>query len=125
MSIIFVFGSNLAGRHGAGAALFAKRHYGALYGNGIGPQGCSYAIPTKDEQIETLPITKIKQYITDFIIFSRENQQHTFYLTRIGCGLAGYKDKDIAHLFNGIEFNVKVSSLWIPYFPYHTTWTNI
>lgn len=125
MSEIFVFGSNLSGRHGAGAARFAAIHYGAIYGNGIGPQGCSYAIPTKDENINTLPIVRIKQYITDFILFTRENQHRTFHLTRIGCGLAGYKDKEIAPLFNGIEFNVKIASLWIPYFPYHTTWTNI
>lgn len=125
MSEIFVFSSNLSGIHGAGAAKFALQHYGAIYGNGIGPQGESYAIPTKDFQINTLPLQEIKKYITDFVMFSRENQNKIFHLTRVGCGLAGYKDRDIAPLFNGIEFNVKVSSLWIPFFPYHPTWTNI
>jgi hypothetical protein len=125
MPEIFVFGSNLSGIHGAGAAKFAAQHYGAIYGNGVGPQGESYAIPTKDFQINTLPLHEIKKYITDFILFSKENSNQIFHLTRVGCGLAGYKDRDIAPLFNGIEFNVKVSSLWIPFFPYHQTWTNI
>lgn len=125
MTPIFVFGSNLSGIHGAGAAKFAVIHHGAIYGNGIGPQGSSYAIPTKDEKIQTLPLKIIKQHITDFILFSRENSNQIFHLSRIGCGLAGYKDRDIAPMFNGIEFNVKVSSLWIPFFPYHQTWTNI
>lgn len=125
MSEIFVFGSNLSGIHGAGAAKFAAQHYGAVYGKGIGPNGSSYAIPTKDLKINTLPLHEIKKYITDFILFSRENQNQIFHLTRVGCGLAGYKDRDIAPLFNGIEFNVKVSSLWIPFFPYHQTWTSI
>lgn len=125
MSEIFVFGSNLSGIHGAGAAKFATQHYGAIYGKGIGPIGCSYAIPTKDLKINTLPLHEIKKYITDFILFSRENPNQIFHLTRVGCGLAGYKDRDIAPMFNGIEFNVKVSSLWIPFFPYHKIWTNI
>jgi hypothetical protein len=67
---IFVFGSNLAGRHGKGAALTAYKTYGAIYGQGIGLQGDSYAIPTKDEKINTLPLSKIKKYVEQFIKFA-------------------------------------------------------
>jgi hypothetical protein len=97
---IFVFGSNLAGRHGKGAALFAKNHRGAIYGKGIGLQGESYAIPTKDAKLKTLTLIDIQKYIIDFIEFARENQNMNFKVTPIGCGLAGYKPCDIAPLFD-------------------------
>jgi len=96
---IFVFGSNLAGRHGKGAALFALQNHGAIYGQGIGHQGNSYAIPTKDHQLKTLPVSEIKTYVNQFIRYARKNPQLQFNVTRIGCGLAGYTDSDIAPLF--------------------------
>lgn len=99
MKQVFVFGSNLAGIHGAGAALFAKQNHGAIQGQGIGLQGNSYAIPTKDHQIKTLPISEIKKHVNVFITFAIENPKLIFNVTRIGCGLAGYKNKDIAPLF--------------------------
>lgn len=100
MNDIFVFGSNQAGRHGKGAALFARKHHGAKYGQGYGLQGQSYAIPTKDEHIKTLPLDTIQIYIEDFIKFAKEHPELTFNITKIGCGLAGYKwDKDIRPLF--------------------------
>ncbi len=85
---IFVFGSNLAGRHGAGAALYARQNHGAVYGQGIGLQGNSYAIPTKDERIQTLPHERIEVYVRDFIRFACQHPEHTFNVTPIGTGLA-------------------------------------
>lgn len=103
---IFVFGSNLAGRHGAGAALYAYKNFGAIYGQGEGIMGQSYAIPTKDKDIKTLPLNNIKVYIDNFLIYARNNPDKTFLVTEIGCGLAGYKPKDIAPFFTEISLNV-------------------
>src|SRR5687767_5023360 len=89
MTEIFVFGSNLGGRHGKGAALHAAKHYRAIYGQGIGRQGDSYAIPTKDERLRTLPLHKIKEYVEDFLTYAKEHPGLTFKLTAIGTGLAG------------------------------------
>jgi hypothetical protein len=88
---IFVFGSNLAGRHGKGAALWARQHRGAIYGQGIGLQGNSYAIPSKDSQLRTLPLGVIEQHVSAFLAFARSRPELTFQLTPIGCGLAGYR----------------------------------
>ena len=88
MAIIFVFGSNLAGRHGAGAALDARKNHGAIYGQGVGLQGNSYAVPTKDEHIKTLPYERIEVYVRDFIRFACQHPEHTFNVTPIGTGLA-------------------------------------
>lgn len=112
---IFVFGSNLAGRHGAGAAKYARQHYGAIYGQGIGLQGDSYAIPTKDYNIETLPLSEIKRYVDMFLDFAKNHPKLEFQLTRIGCGLAGYKDDQIAPMFVGLPRNVTVPEEWVYY----------
>lgn len=82
---VFVFGSNLAGRHGKGAALWAKQHRGAIYGQGEGYQGSSYAIPTKDERINTLPLFRIRNYVHLFKRFAREHPELTFHLTPASC----------------------------------------
>jgi len=86
--MIFVFGSNLAGRHGAGAALYARKNHGAIYGQGVGLQGNSYAIPTKDEHIKTLPYERIEGYVRDFIRFACKHPELIFNVTPIGTGLA-------------------------------------
>ena len=116
---IFVFGSNLAGIHGAGAALYAKLHHGAPYiknvtaewgvkgKNGVGLQGSAYAIPTKDEWIKTLPIERIEPFVKEFIEFAKANNEMNFNVVRVGCGLAGYKEIQIAPLFEGSPSNVK------------------
>ncbi|MDE6309073.1 MAG: hypothetical protein K2L93_07730 [Muribaculaceae bacterium] len=91
---IFVFGSNLAGVHASGAARCAVENFGAVMGQGVGLQGQSYAIPTMQGGIDT-----IKPYVDQFIDFARECDQNTFYVTRIGCGIAGFKDEEIAPLF--------------------------
>ena len=91
---IFVFGSNLAGMHGGGAAYAAYRKFGAIWGQGVGLQGQSYAIPTMQGGVET-----IKPYVDEFIAFAREHTELTFLVTRIGCGIAGFRDEQIAPLF--------------------------
>lgn len=93
---IFVFGSNLAGSHGGGAARLAYEHFGAVWGQGVGLQGQSYAIPTMQGGVET-----IKPYVDEFIRFAKENRHLTFLVTRIGCGIAGFRDGEIAPLFKG------------------------
>jgi len=96
---IFVFGSNEAGIHGAGAARIAFLKFGAEMGLGNGLSGNSYAIPTKDRNVETLPLDKVKSYIDEFIGFVLNNQNLTFYLTKIGCGLAGFTIEGIKNIF--------------------------
>lgn len=91
---VFVFGSNLAGIHAGGAARVALERFGAVMGQGVGMQGQSYAIPTMQGGVDT-----IKPYVDDFIKLAREWDQTTFYVTRIGCGIAGFKDSEIAPLF--------------------------
>lgn len=92
---IFVFGSNLAGMHGGGAALFAARHFGAVMGQGVGLQGQSYAIPTMQGGVET-----IKPYVDEFCRFAIQHPEYKFLVTRIGCGIAGFRVKEIAPLFS-------------------------
>lgn len=91
---VFVFGSNLAGMHLGGAAKTAVKRFGAVMGQGVGMQGQSYAIPTMQGGVET-----IKPYVDNFIALAREWDQTTFYVTRIGCGIAGFSDEEIAPLF--------------------------
>lgn len=91
---IFVFGSNLKGLHGGGAAYIAYRKFGAIMGEGVGLQGQSYGIPTMQGGVET-----IRPYVDDFIAFAKAHKELTFLVTRIGCGIAGFRDEDIAPLF--------------------------
>ena len=114
---IFVFGSNLAGIHGAGAARTAVRKYGAVYGQGIGLQGNSYGVPTKDSRIKTLPVASIKVHVDEFIEFASVHKALMFYVTRIGCGLAGYTDDRIAPLFVNSPKNVNLPSEWQEFMP--------
>lgn len=91
---VFVFGSNLAGHHGGGAARAALNKFGAIMGQGVGLQGQSYAIPTMQGGVET-----IKPYVDDFIAYAKAHPELKFYVTRIGCGIAGFTDEEIAPLF--------------------------
>lgn len=91
---IFVFGSNLAGMHGGGAARTARLKFGAIPGVGVGPQGQSYAIPTMQGGSDT-----IRPYVDQFIEYAKNNPQKIFLVTRIGCGIAGFRDVEIAPLF--------------------------
>lgn len=120
---IFVFGSNLAGRHGAGAAKAAKLEYGAAYGKGMGRTGNAYAIPTKDgrnnadlkDPRQNLPLEQVRAHIADFIAYARNHPELRFFVTRIGCGLAGRRDEEIGPLFEGAPSNCSLPSDWKPY----------
>ena len=92
---VFVFGSNLEGMHGGGAAFAAWKKFGAVMGCGVGLRGQSYAIPTMQGGVET-----IEPYVSSFIAFAKEHSELFFYVTRIGCGIAGFRDKEIAPLFS-------------------------
>lgn len=107
---IFVFGSNLAGIHAGGAARVAYERFGAIMGQGVGIQGQSYAIPTMQGGVDT-----IKPYVDEFIALAREWDQNTFYVTRIGCGIAGFTDEEIAPLFaEALElYNVRLPESFV------------
>lgn len=121
-NMIFVFGSNLGGIHGAGAAAFAKNHRGASWGVGVGFRGQSYAIPTKGIECSvgmnppkvgsTLPLETIKVFVEQFIDFAEECPELQFQVTRIGCGLAGLNDWDIAPMFDGAPDNCWFDQAW-------------
>lgn len=91
---IFVFGSNLQGAHGGGAARIARKRFGAKMGQGVGLQGQSYAIPTMQGGTDT-----VKPYVDEFIDFAKKHPDLTFLVTRIGCGIAGFTEDDMAPLF--------------------------
>jgi hypothetical protein len=112
---IFVFGSNLAGRHGAGAAYTAYVKFGAVYGVGAGRTGQCYAIPTKDYNINTLPLRVIEEHVNAFYRYARLHGNLTFLVTPIGCGLAGYTYEDIAPLFlsHGLVKNITLPAEFI------------
>lgn len=103
---VFVFGSNLAGMHGGGAARVARLRFGAVMGNGVGMQGRSYAIPTMQGGTET-----IRPYVNDFIAYAKEHPELTFLVTPIGCGIAGFEPEDIAPLFKEAS---NVENIWLP-----------
>lgn len=92
---IFVFGSNLAGAHGGGAAYTAYRKFGAIWGQGVGLQGQSYAIPTMQGGVDT-----IRPYVDEFIAFAKVHPELTFLVTRVGCGIAGFTNEEISPLFS-------------------------
>jgi hypothetical protein len=102
---IFCFGSNLAGIHGAGAAKTALQ-WGAVMGRGQGHSGQTYAIPTKNEHIQTLSLYRIRMFVYIFIDYAIGNPELEFLLTPIGCGLAGYKPEQIAPMFKHAPSNV-------------------
>lgn len=109
---IFVFGSNEAGRHGKGAALAAVKNHGAVYGQGVGLQGRSYAIPTKAADLDVLPLEVIERYVDEFLAFAAQHPEMTFKVTRVGCGLAGHRDEDIFPLFKGAPDNCLLPGIW-------------
>ncbi|QIG69420.1 hypothetical protein EVB79_050 [Rhizobium phage RHph_N3_13] len=112
MNRIFVFGSNLAGRHGKGAALHALKYYGAELGNGHGLQGNSYAIPTKDYYLRPLSVEYIKGFCEQFVEYARAHPHLEFDLTPVGCGLAGYTREEIRPFFKDAPSNVYFTKEW-------------
>lgn len=109
--IIFVFGSNLAGRHGLGAAKTAVLYFGAKYGIGQGISGNSYGIATKDTRIQILNLKEIEAGVDRFKRFASQSE-HKFLVTKVGCGLAGYNDYDVAPMFDGVSENVLLPDTW-------------
>lgn len=107
---IFVFGSNLEGMHGGGAALIAYNKFGAIWGQGVGLQGQSYGIPTMHGGVDV-----IKPYVDEFIEFAKSHPKLIFLVTRIGCGIAGFRDEEIAPLFKDAKEleNVYLPKGWI------------
>lgn len=103
---IFVFGSNLAGAHGGGAAYLAYQRFGAVMGQGVGLQGQSYAIPTMQGGANT-----ILPYVEEFIAFAQQHPEMTFLVTKIGCGIAGFTPAEIAPLFAGA---IEVENIHLP-----------
>ena len=120
----FVFGSNESGLHGAGAARYALEHRCAIWGRGVGFQGTSYAIPTKDHNVETLPLVAVESYVKGFLHFAELHPETTFLVTQIGCGLAGFTAEQIAPLFSLAPRNCKFSTAWSKWLPHHETWTD-
>jgi len=108
---VFVFGSNLAGRHGGGAARTALE-WGAKWGQAVGLAGNTYALPTKSADVgSTLPLSEIQSHVLDFIEFARSNPTLEFLVTEIGCGLAGLDPKDIAPMFQEC---CSLENVWLP-----------
>lgn len=103
---IFVFGSNLEGSHGGGAAAIAAKKFGAIWGQGVGLQGQSYGIPTMHGGIPA-----IKPYVDEFIEFAKNNAELDFLVTRIGCGIAGFLEEEIAPLF---ENAASLENVYLP-----------
>lgn len=103
---IFVFGSNLEGAHGGGAALTAYRKWGAIWGQGTGLQGQTYGIPTMHGGPD-----KIKPYVDEFIAFAKAHPEMKFLVTPVGCGIAGFTAAEIAPLFAGAE---EMENVWLP-----------
>lgn len=109
---VFVFGSNLRGAHGSGAARIAYINFGAAYGTGVGHTGQCYAIPTKDAKIETLPLIMIAPFVGLFKDTAAINPKSKYLVTQIGCGLAGYSPKDIAPMFKNSPKNCYFDEAW-------------
>ncbi len=112
MTEIFVFGSNLAGRHGKGAALDAARYHGAKRGVGQGRTGNAYAIPTKDAQLRVLPLKAIEAHVHSFLAYARRESGLQFKVTAIGTGLAGYSHEQIAPMFKDAPANCVLPDEW-------------
>ena len=120
--MIFVFGSNLAGKHNGGAARVAAENYGAVNGQGEGRQGVSYAIPTLDGDFERLFLSEISESAKRFIAYAQLYDDLDFMVTRIGCGIAGFKDEEIAPMFLDAPPNCQFDSAWMQWLPNHATW---
>ncbi len=110
-----MFGSNLAGEHLGGAARAAAQTHGAQWGAAIGPTGRAYAIPSLGPDFERLPIGTIAAHVADFIAYAAAHPHTRFFVTRIGCGIAGFRDEEIAPLFAAAPANCSFAETWRPY----------
>jgi len=115
--LVFVFGSNESGVHGAGAARVAREKYGATWGCAYGRTGDAFGIPTKSRMLEPLSLKRIEWYVKGFLTYAREHPQDTYMVTRVGCGLAGFKDEDIAPMFALAPDNCQFDTAWSQWLP--------
>jgi hypothetical protein len=121
--MIFVFGSNCKGVHGGGAARFAHLKKGAVMGIGEGPTGECYALPTVVKIGDApMPLEEVKSHVDKFIAYAIEHPEYTFQVTRIGCGLAGFTDKQIAPMFVNAPDNCEIDSVWQQWLPAKKVW---
>lgn len=112
---VFVFGSNLSGIHGAGAAAYALKHKGAVWGEGNGHFGNSYALPTKDRKIRSMTTAPIGMFVRQFLDYATAHPELTFQVTQVGCGLAGNAPSVIAPMFRGAPLNCQFDEAWKPW----------
>ena len=117
--MIFVFGSNRSGIHGAGAARYAAVHKGAEWGIGEGPTGASYALPTKGFHIKEISLDEVNEHVQKFIAHSRKHDHQDFQVTQVGCGLGGFTKDDIAPLFEFAPMNCYFDTAWKSNLPEH------
>lgn len=110
--VIFVFGSNLAGKHIGGAAATAMKFFGATFGDGMGLHGQSYALPTMGQQLEQLPLADVARHVADFLNVAFTHPHYRFYVTAIGTGIAGLTHDQIAPLFAGATSNCLLPPEW-------------
>lgn len=120
--MIFVFGSNLAGIHGGGAALYAHKRLGAEWGIGEGITRRTYALPTKDERIESRSLFEVRGSVKTLLMYACLHPEEKFQVTRVGCGLAGFLDEDIAPMFADAPENCEFDSAWEPWLPGRKFW---
>ncbi|ANJ20784.1 hypothetical protein HYO99_gp50 [Roseobacter phage RD-1410W1-01] len=118
--MIFVFGSNKSGIHGAGAAAYAHKRLGAKWGVGEGMTGDCYALPTKGPKIEFIPLEEIKEAVDRFLKYASDHPNKDFKVTQVGCGLGGFTPADIAPLFYTHPENCHFDVKWHDYLPYGT-----
>ena len=116
-NMIFVFGSNRSGIHGAGAARFAAVHKGAKYGVGEGPTGACYALPTKGYNITPITLDEVNVHVQNFIAYAREHSHQDFQVTQVGCGLGGFTKEEIAPLFEFAPLNCYFDTAWKRHMP--------
>lgn len=112
--MIFVFGSNKSGIHGAGAAAFAHKKLGAEWGVGEGITGQCYALPTKGPEIEFIPLEEIKKAVDRFLKYASDHPNKDFKVTQVGCGLGGFTKEQIAPLFEAAPDNCYFDDQWKP-----------
>lgn len=117
--MIFVFGSNRSGIHGAGAARYAAVHRGAEYGIGEGPTGACYALPTKGYHITEISLDEVADHVQKFILYAREHNHQDFQVTQVGCGLGGFTKEEIAPLFEFAPLNCYFDTAWKNHLPEH------
>lgn len=109
---IFVFGANKQGRHGKGSALEAKLNWGAIYGQGEGRQGQSYGIPTKETPYKSLSLDEVRNHVNIFIEYANNHPELEFYVVKIGCNLAGFREEQIKPLFSNAPKNCILPVGW-------------